>query len=149
MKDVKLYTDGACSGNPGIGGWGVILQYGEHSREAQGAVGPETTNQRMELTAVISGLTLLTEPCNVTVYSDSAYVVNAFQKGWIDNWRNNGWKTSKGEPVKNPDLWQKLYELEQAQALVIWVKVKGHSDNEFNNRADALATGAIKAVKGE
>lgn len=140
MKDVVLYTDGACSGNPGKGGWGAILFYGDKKKEISGGE-KETTNNRMELTAVIKGLEALKESCNVEVYSDSAYVVNAFLQNWVGNWQNNGWKTSKGK-VLNVDLWQKLIDLTNKHN-VSWHKVKGHADNAYNNRCDALARGEI------
>ncbi|MBR6788695.1 MAG: ribonuclease HI [Clostridia bacterium] len=138
MKNVILYTDGACSGNPGPGGWGAILMYGSAKKEISG--GEElTTNNRMELRAVIEGLKALRESCHVDVYSDSAYVVNAFLQDWISGWNLRGWKN-----VKNTDLWQELIELTTKHD-VDFYKVKGHSDNEFNNRCDELARGKIKA----
>ncbi len=146
MKHIILYTDGACSGNPGKGGWGAILIYNEIKKELSGGEA-QTTNNRMELTAVIKGLEALKEPCQVDVYSDSAYVVNAFLQNWIENWQNNGWRTSKGM-VLNIDLWQKLLELINLHN-VSWHKVKGHADNEFNNRCDALARGEIIKIKDE
>ncbi len=146
MKHIILYTDGACSGNPGKGGWGAILIYNEIKKELSGGEA-QTTNNRMELTAVIKGLEALKEPCQVDIYSDSAYVVNAFLQNWIENWQNNGWRTSKGM-VLNIDLWQKLLELINLHN-VSWHKVKGHADNEFNNRCDALARGEIIKIKDE
>lgn len=151
MKEVIIYTDGACSGNPGPGGWGAVLLYGNHRKEISGAV-PETTNQRMELTAAIEALKALKEPCRVKLYSDSAYLVNAFRQGWIKRWQENGWRTIKKEPVENQDLWRELLEL-TARHQVEWLKVTGHSDNEENNRCDALAREAIanmlkKGAKG-
>ena len=140
MKDIVLYTDGACSGNPGKGGWGAILFYGDKKKEISGGE-KETTNNRMELTAVIKGLEALKESCNVEVYSDSAYVVNAFLQNWVGNWQNNGWKTSNGK-VLNVDLWQRLIDLTNKHN-VSWHKVKGHADNAYNNRCDALARGEI------
>ena len=131
MKEVILYTDGACSGNPGVGGYGAILMYKGKERVISGAEGM-TTNNRMELMAVIKGLEALKEPCKVDIYSDSAYVVNAFLQDWITNWQNNGFKTSKGK-VLNIELWQKLIELCACHD-VSWHKVKGHADNEYNNR---------------
>lgn len=142
MKNVIIYTDGACSGNPGPGGWGAILMYNETKKEISGAE-KNTTNNIMEITAVLKALKLLKEKCNVKIYSDSAYVVNAFKQGWIYNWRKNNWKTANKEPVKNKELWEELYELVQNHE-VEFIKVKGHSDNEFNNRCDFLATSAIK-----
>lgn len=144
MKDVVIYTDGACSGNPGPGGWGAILFYGEHRKELSGG-SKHTTNNRMELTAAIEALSLLKEPCRVKLYSDSAYLVNCFKQNWIRNWVRNGWKNSKGEPVENQDLWQQLLKLMDVHQ-VEYIKVKGHSDNEFNNRCDFLAREAIKRL---
>ena len=142
MKEVVIYTDGACSGNPGPGGWGAILMYNESSKEISGA-SKNTTNNIMEITAVLEALKLLKEECNVKIYSDSAYVVNAFKQGWINNWQKNNWKTSGKDPVKNRELWEELYELTTKHE-VEFIKVKGHSDNEYNNRCDFLATNAIK-----
>ena len=144
MKKVIIYTDGACSGNPGPGGWGAILMYNETSKEISGA-NKDTTNNVMELTAVIEALKLLKYKCNVKLYSDSAYVVNAFNQGWIYNWKKNNWKTASKEPVKNQELWEELYSLVQKHK-VEFIKVKGHSDNEYNNRCDFLATSAIKKL---
>ena len=144
MKKVKIYTDGACSGNPGPGGWGAILFYEENKKEIYGNC-KNTTNNIMELTAVIEALKLLKVECEVQLYSDSAYVVNAFEKGWIYNWRKNNWKTSGKDDVKNRELWEELYNLTQRHK-VEFIKVKGHSDNEFNNRCDFLATNAIKQL---
>jgi len=145
MKDVTIYTDGACSGNPGPGGWGAILLYGEHSKEISGAE-PHTTNNRMEITAVIEALKQLNQPCRVTVYSDSAYVVNCFRNDWIGSWQRNGWKNSKNEPVENQDLW-KILLAEMNKHQVKFDKVKGHSDNLWNNRCDELAREAIRRLK--
>lgn len=139
---VDIYTDGACSGNPGPGGWGAVLLYGTHKKEISGGV-PHSTNQRMELTAAIKGLEQLTRPCRVKLYSDSAYLINGFTKGWIENWQRNGWLNAKKEPVSNSDLWQALVELSHIHDIE-WIKVKGHSDNEWNNRCDQLAREAIK-----
>jgi len=144
MKKVKIYTDGACSGNPGPGGWGAILFYEENKKEIFGNK-KDTTNNIMELTAVIEALKLLKVECEVELYSDSAYVVNAFEQGWIYNWRKNNWKTSGKDDVKNRQLWEELYSLTQKHK-VKFIKVKGHSDNEFNNRCDYLATNAIKEL---
>ncbi len=144
MKKVTIYTDGACSGNPGPGGWGAVLMYGQAKKEISGAK-KETTNNEMEITAVLEALKILKEPCEVDVYSDSAYVVNTFEKGWIDNWVKSGWKTSSKDPVKNVELWKELLELMKKHD-VTFHKVKGHSDNEYNNRCDELATSAIKEV---
>ena len=142
-KKVDIYTDGACSGNPGVGGWGAVLFYRGVRKEMSGAEG-QTTNNRMELTAMIRALSALKEDCEVTLYSDSAYCVDAFNKGWIASWRANGWRTADKSEVKNPDLWQELLALAERHK-VTFVKVKGHSDNEHNNRCDALARAAIKA----
>ena len=144
MEKVIIYTDGACSGNPGPGGWGAILMYKDNKKEISGGK-KNTTNNEMELTAVIEGLKLLKYPCEVEVYSDSAYVVNAFLQKWIDNWIKNNWKTSNKEPVKNQELWKELYELTKTHQ-VKFIKVKGHSDNEFNNRCDELARNAITNI---
>lgn len=141
-KNVEIYTDGACSGNPGPGGWGAILMYKGHERELSGYEAL-TTNNRMELTAVIMALRALKEPCSVTIYTDSAYVVNAFTKGWITSWLQNGWRTAGKTPVENQDLWERLLELCQTHR-VTWKKVKGHADNELNNLCDQLARLAIK-----
>ena len=142
-KKVDIYTDGACSGNPGVGGWGAVLFYRGVRKEMSGAEGL-TTNNRMELTAMIRALSALKEDCEVTLYSDSAYCVDAFNKGWIASWKANGWRTADKSEVKNPDLWQELLALAERHK-VTFVKVKGHSDNEHNNRCDALARAAIKA----
>ena len=142
MEKVTIYTDGACSGNPGPGGWGAILMYQGNKKEISGGK-KNTTNNEMELTAVIEALKMLKFPCQVDLYSDSAYVVNAFLQNWIGNWIKNNWKTSSKEPVKNQELWKKLYELTKTHQ-VKFIKVKGHSDNEFNNRCDELARNAIE-----
>lgn len=144
MEKVIIYTDGACSGNPGPGGWGTILMYKGNKKEISGGM-VNTTNNIMELTAVIEGLKLLKFPCEVDLYSDSAYVVNCFKQGWIYNWVKNDWKTSSKEPVKNKEIWQELYKLTKIHK-VNFIKVKGHADNEFNNRCDELARNAIKKV---
>lgn len=141
MKQVTLYTDGACSGNPGPGGWGAVLLYGEHRRELSGGE-RETTNNRMEITAVIEGLRALKEPCRVEIYSDSAYTVNAFVQGWVKGWEKNGWRKADKKPVLNDDLWKQLLALTR-QHSVIFHKVKGHADNALNNRCDELARAAV------
>ena len=141
MKAIEIYTDGACSGNPGPGGWGVVLLYQGNKKELSGYQ-PETTNNRMELFAAIQGLAALREPCEVTLYSDSSYLINAFEKHWLDNWQRNGWKTSSKSPVENQDLW-KLLLLHVKNHRVRFVKVKGHSDNAYNNRCDEMAVAAI------
>lgn len=145
MKNVTLYTDGACSGNPGLGGYGGILIYGEHEREYYGSE-PSTTNNRMEIMAVIVGLKRLKYPCSVDVYSDSAYTVNAFLEGWIYGWKKNGWKKADGKAVLNVDLWQELYDLTKVHE-VRFHKVAGHADNPLNNRCDELARGAITELR--
>ena len=137
MEEITLYTDGACSGNPGPGGWGSILILGENRKEISGS-SKDTTNNIMELTAVIEGLKMLKRPCKVQVYSDSAYVVNGFNQKWIYGWMKKNWKNASGEPVKNKELWQELYNLTQIHE-VTFNKVKGHADNELNNRCDELA----------
>lgn len=142
-KEVIIYTDGACSGNPGPGGWGTILMYKDTKKEISGYK-KDTTNNVMEITAVIEGLKLLKEPCKVQIYSDSAYVVNAFNQHWIEGWIKKNWQNSKKEPVKNKELWLELYALVK-QHEVEFIKVKGHADNEFNNRCDELARNAITA----
>lgn len=144
MKNVTVYTDGACSGNPGVGGWGAVLFYNGFSKEISGAEG-ETTNNRMELTAAIRALNLLKEKCSVSLYSDSAYLVNAFNEKWIFGWKKKNWK-KEGKDIPNADLWQELYRLNGLHELT-FIKVKGHSDNEYNNLCDKLATGAIKEYK--
>jgi len=144
VKEVMIYTDGACSGNPGPGGWGAILMYEGHTKEISGAE-PNTTNNRMELQAVIEALALLKHPCRVSCYSDSAYLVNCFNNKWYVNWQRNGWKNSKGQPVENQDLWKQLLD-EMKTHEITYIKVKGHSDNEWNNRCDELARMAIKAL---
>lgn len=141
-EKVIIYTDGACSGNPGPGGWGAILMYKDAKKEISGGM-KETTNNIMEVTAVIEALKCLKVESDVQVYSDSAYTVNAFNQGWIYNWMKNGWRTSGKEPVKNKELWQELYALTKKHK-VEFIKVKGHADNEFNNRCDEMAREAIK-----
>ena len=144
MEKVIVYTDGACSGNPGPGGWGAVLMLGENKKEISGGK-KDTTNNVMELTAVIESLKLLKRPCKVSLYSDSAYVVNAFLQDWISGWIKKGWKNAQKEEVKNKELWQELLFLTQTHH-VTFHKVKGHSDNEFNNRCDELARNAIKKL---
>ena len=145
MKKVILYTDGACSGNPGVGGWGAVLMFNDHEKRISGAEGA-TTNNRMEITAVIEGLKCLKEPCCVDVYSDSAYTVNAFEKNWIFEWKNCGWKKGDNKPLLNADLWKELYLLSKKHQLN-FIKVKEHADNEYNNICDRLATDAVKSFK--
>ncbi len=145
MKEVILYTDGACSCNPGVGGWGAVLIYNNMEKRISGAE-DNTTNNRMELFAVISGLECLKEPCKVVVYSDSAYTVNSFLNGWVYEWERSGWKKADNKPVLNTDLWQRLLALTRVHR-VDFVKVKGHADNEYNNICDKLATDAVKNFK--
>lgn len=147
LKQVTLYTDGACSGNPGAGGWGAVLLYGEHRRELSGG-DRMTTNNRMELSAVIEGLKRLKFPCRVDIYSDSAYTVNGFLEGWVYGWEKNGWKKADKKPVLNDDLWRELLSLTRIHQ-VTFHKVRGHADNELNNRCDELARAAIDAVREE
>lgn len=142
MKTVDLYTDGACSGNPGVGGYCAILIYNGVEKVISGRE-EQTTNNRMELLAVIKGLEALKEKCNVNVYSDSQYVVDAFNQNWISSWGANGWKTAGKKDVKNPDLWQRLLELTLMHS-VTFIKVKGHADNEYNNRCDKIAVEEYK-----
>ena len=137
MKRIEIYTDGACSGNPGPGGWGAVLRYNGREREISGGEG-QTTNNRMELIAVISALECLKEPCIVELYSDSKYVIDALSKGWAVSWRRKGWIKSDKKPALNADLWERLLDLASLHELHChWVK--GHAENEYNNRCDALA----------
>lgn len=140
---VTIYTDGACSGNPGPGGWAAILICGENRLELSG-YDDATTNNRMELTASIMALKRLKTPCDAVIYSDSSYLVNAFQKQWLDDWQRRGWIKADKKPVLNQDLWLELLELCNIHS-VTWKKVRGHSSNAENNRCDELARGAIKA----
>ncbi len=142
MKTVEIYTDGACSGNPGPGGWAAVLIHNGNERELSGFE-PHTTNQRMELQAAIEGLRALKFPCLVKLYSDSAYLINAFRQNWIGNWLSNGWHNSQKKPVENRELWEELLRLTQTHQ-VEWIKVQGHGDNHYNNRCDSLARIAIK-----
>ena len=142
MKKVTIYTDGACSGNPGPGGWGAVLMYLNNPPKEISGYSPETTNNQMELTVAIKALEMLKEPCEVDLYSDSAYLVNAFLEGWLTKWQLNGFKTSNKKPVLNADLWQRILDLTIIHK-VNFIKVKGHADNQFNNRCDELATGEI------
>ena len=145
MKTVTLYTDGACSGNPGPGGWGAILCYGEHELSLSGGEA-HTTNNRMELTAVIEGLKKLKEPCIVELYSDSKYVIDALSKGWAWGWKKKGWVKSDKKPALNPDLWDVLLVLVQTHE-VHYHWVKGHADNAYNNRCDAMAVAEWQKLK--
>ena len=145
-KTVYLFTDGACKGNPGAGGWGVLLRYGTHEKELFGGEA-QTTNNRMELTAVLTGLKTLNRPCDEVICTDSQYVKNGMES-WIHNWKKNGWKTASRQPVKNADLWQQLDE-QVARHRVRWQWVKGHAGHAENERADALANrGAEQALRG-
>lgn len=142
LKKIQIYTDGACSGNPGEGGWGAVLIYGGKERELSG-YDVVTTNNKMELQAAIEALRCLKEPCEIELFSDSAYLINGFNKQWLDKWKMNGWINSSKEEVKNIEHWKELDKLNKIHSIT-WIKVKGHSDNEFNNRCDKLATGEIK-----
>ena len=141
MKKVDIYTDGACSGNPGIGGWCVILIYNGIEKTISG-FNKQTTNNRMEVFAIIQGLAALKERCEVTIYSDSAYAVNAIENGWLESWKRNGWRTGDNKEVKNIDLWNDL-SLRMSEHNVRFVKVKGHADNEYNNLCDKTARAEI------
>ena len=146
-KEVTVFTDGACSGNPGPGGWGAILEYNGIEKELSGGE-PNTTNNRMELTAVLTALALLKEPCVVELYSDSKYVVDAIEKGWLYGWQKKGWIKADKKPVLNVDLWQQLLpQLARHQVHLHWVK--GHAENEKNNRCDQLAVAEWKKLKEE
>ena len=144
---VEIYTDGACSGNPGPGGWAAILMARGHEKEISGSEA-STTNNRMEMQAVIEALQRLKRPCKVKVYSDSAYIVSAFNQGWIQNWQRNGWQNAAKDPVSNRDLWEKLLNAARPHQIK-WIKVKGHADNELNNRCDRLAVAEIKKLKDQ
>ena len=145
MKTVTIYTDGACSGNPGPGGWGAILIYGAHKKELSGGEAA-TTNNRMELTAVIRALSLLKEPCTVDLWSDSRYVIDGLEKGWARGWQKRGWIKSDKKPALTPDLWEQLLALTEIHTLRYhWVK--GHAENEFNNRCDELAVAESQKYK--
>lgn len=144
-KTVTIYTDGACSGNPGPGGWGAILQYGPHEKELSGGE-PQTTNNRMELTAAIRALEALREPCIVELYTDSKYLCDAIEKGWVYGWRSRGWIKPDKKPALNVDLWELLLALmETHQVHLHWVR--GHADNEYNNRCDQLAVARSRMYK--
>ncbi len=145
MKEVIIYTDGACSYNPGPGGWAAVLIYKGKEKKISGFE-PETTNNRMELNAVLQALKALKEPCSVIVHTDSAYIHNAFERGWIDKWQNNGWKTAAKQPVENQDLWKAILQAARDHR-VAYKKVKGHADDKYNNACDELARKAIKDNK--
>lgn len=142
MKKVEIFTDGACSGNPGPGGWGAVLRFGGREKELCGG-DDDTTNNRMELTACIEALSALKEPCEVTLTTDSQYVVNGMTKGWASSWQKNGWIKSDKKPAQNPDLWEKLLELSNRHRLT-FVWIKGHAGHPENERCDALAVGYYK-----
>ncbi len=144
LQELEIYTDGACSGNPGPGGWGAVLIYRGIEKEISGSA-LQTTNNRMELYAIIAALKELKRPCIVKLYSDSAYVVNAFQNGWIQNWQKLGWRKADGKAILNIDLWQELISLTREHQ-VQFIKVKGHADNLYNNRCDFLARNAIQKL---
>lgn len=145
LKHVKLFTDGACSGNPGPGGWGAILRYNGYEKELSGGES-ETTNNRMELTAVIEGLSALNEPCVVDLVSDSKYVVDSIQKGWVYSWKRNGWRKADKKPALNVDLWEKLLKLLEIHKVnFIWIR--GHQGHEENERCDKLAVAASLKYK--
>ena len=144
MEKVTIYTDGACSGNPGPGGWGAVLIYKDTKKEISGAK-KDTTNNEMELTAALEALKMLKFPCEVDLHSDSAYLVNGFLQGWIYNWQKNNWQTADKKPVKNKEIWEQIYDLTKKHK-VTFIKVKGHADNELNNRCDEMARKAIKTL---
>lgn len=141
LTEVTIYTDGACSRNPGPGGWAAVLKYNEHVKEVSGGE-TQTTNQRMEIQAVVGALLTLKKPCRVVIHSDSAYVVNCLTQKWYVKWKNNGWKNSKGEPVQNQDLWEALLRAMDGH-VVSFKKVKGHAGVAWNERCDELARAAI------
>lgn len=145
VKKVTVYTDGACRGNPGVGGWGAILSYAGVEKELSGGE-RETTNNRMELLAAISALEALKEPCEVALYTDSKYLSDAVTLGWLEGWRRRGWRRGKNDEVKNPDLWERLYTL-LSRHTVTFFWVKGHADNPYNCRCDALATAYADSLK--
>ena len=153
MQEVTIYTDGACSGNPGPGGWAALLFYedrenivGEPEVDQLDGGAPHTTNNKMEMTAALEALQALDEPAHVRLHTDSAYLSNAFNKGWLENWQSNGWKTSSKKPVKNKKLWQQLLKASERHD-VEWIWVKGHADNEYNVLADELAVSAMEEFK--
>lgn len=145
LPEVILYTDGACSGNPGPGGWGALLLWKGKEKEMTGGA-PDTTNNRMEMMAVIEGLKALKKPCYVKIHSDSALIVNTFKKGWIESWQKKDWKKSNKKPVENRDLWEAMLKVMEPHTIE-WIKVKGHADNQLNNRVDRLAVEASKKFK--
>lgn len=147
MKDVHIYTDGACSGNPGPGGWGAILRYGQQEKELSGGE-RDTTNNRMELTAAIRALEALREPCRVTLYSDSRYMVDGMTKGWAKGWKAKGWIKADKKPALNPDLWDRLLTLCETHS-VSFQWVRGHAENPYNNRCDEMAVSCWRKLKEE
>lgn len=147
MKTVEIYTDGSCSGNPGPGGWGAILRYHGVEKELSGGA-PDTTNNRMELTAVIEALSALKEPCAVDLYTDSRYIASAIREGWLESWKARGWKKADKSPVLNRELWEALDGL-LARHTVAFHWVKGHADNALNNRCDTLATAQTARYKAQ
>lgn len=145
MKEVEIFTDGACQGNPGPGGWGAILKYNEHEKEISGGEA-HTTNNRMEISAVLEAVKLLKEPCSITLYSDSQYVCNAIEKGWAKKWQSNGWMRNKKDPAINSDLWEELLnQLSKHKTKIVWVK--GHAGHPENERCDRLAVAAAQKFK--
>ncbi len=147
MKHVDIYTDGSCRGNPGVGGWGAILVYGNHKKELSGGEA-QTTNNRMELTAVIEALSALKEPCEVTLTSDSKYVIDALEQGWARGWKQRGWKKADKSPALNPDLWERLLQqIDYHDVTTVWVK--GHAGHPYNERCDQLATDFADKIKAE
>lgn len=145
QKTVTIFTDGACSGNPGPGGWGALLQWNGTEKELSGGAS-DTTNNRMEMRAVIEALNAITEPCRVLIHSDSALIINTFKQNWISGWIKRGWKKSNKKPVENQDLWKEMLRAKKPHN-VEWIKVKGHSGNERNERVDRLAVAASKGFK--
>ena len=143
MKQLEIFTDGACKGNPGPGGWGAVIRYGKHEKEISGG-DPDTTNNRMELSATIQALKILIEPCEVKLHTDSRYVIDGITK-WIHGWQRNGWKNASKQPVSNVDLWHDLIEA-TARHQVEWIWVKGHTGHPENERADRLASDAAAAI---
>ena len=143
MKQLEIFTDGACKGNPGPGGWGAVIRYGKHEKEISGG-DPDTTNNRMELSATIQALKILIEPCEVKLHTDSRYVIDGITK-WIHGWQRNGWKNASKQPVSNLDLWHDLIEA-TARHQVEWIWVKGHNGHPENERADRLASDAAEAI---
>ena len=144
MKRVEIFTDGACKGNPGPGGWGAILRMGRHEKELSGSA-PDTTNNRMEMTAVIKALEALIEPCDIALHSDSKYVLDGITK-WVHGWQRNGWKNASKQPVRNADLWHELIAAAKPHK-IDWIWVRGHDGHPENERADALAVAAAEAAK--